>query len=61
MTIAELLQSQRRWGATRCSKLLASIGMGETKTVGSMTERQRLALVAGGLLLALIVLSFFIR
>ena len=41
MTIAELLTSQRRWGTTRCSKFLAGIGMPETKTVGSMTERQR--------------------
>ena len=44
MTIAELLQSQRRWGATRCRKFLGGIGMPETKTVGSMTERQRLLL-----------------
>jgi hypothetical protein len=41
MTIAELLLSQRRWGATRCSKFLAQIGVPETKTVGSMTSRQR--------------------
>ena len=41
MTIAELLTSQRRWGTTRASKFLAGIGMPETKTVGSMTERQR--------------------
>lgn len=41
MTIAELLTSQRRWGTTRCSKFLAGIGMPETKTVASMTERQR--------------------
>lgn len=41
MTIAELLTSQRRWGISRCSKFLAGIGMPETKTVGSMTERQR--------------------
>jgi hypothetical protein len=41
MTIAELLTSQHRWGTTRCSKFLASIGMPETKTVESMTERQR--------------------
>jgi hypothetical protein len=41
MTIAELLTSQRRWGTTRCSKFLAGIGMPETKTVQSMTERQR--------------------
>jgi len=41
MTIAELLTSQRRWGATRCSKFLTEIGLPEVKTVGSMTERQR--------------------
>lgn len=46
MTIAELLLSQRRWGTARCSKFLASIGLSETKTVGSMTERQRIALAA---------------
>ncbi|MGI9098744.1 MAG: hypothetical protein ACR2H2_09700 [Solirubrobacteraceae bacterium] len=44
MTIAELLVSQRRWGTTRCRKFLAAIGMPETKTIGSMTERQRRAL-----------------
>ncbi len=41
MTIADLLTSQRRWGATRCSKFLKQIGVTETKTVGSLTERQR--------------------
>ena len=41
MTIAELLTSQRRWGTTRSSKFLADIGMPETKTLESMTERQR--------------------
>ena len=46
MTIAELLASQRRWGASRTSKFLAGIGMAETKTVGSMTERQRGLLAA---------------
>lgn len=46
MTIGELLVSQRRWGAARCRKFLATIGMPETKTVGSMTERQRRALAA---------------
>ncbi|MDX6718025.1 MAG: hypothetical protein QOJ63_279 [Solirubrobacteraceae bacterium] len=44
MTIAELLLCQRRWGTARCAKFLASIGIAETKTVGSMTERQRVAL-----------------
>jgi len=46
MTIVELLTSQRRWGTSRASKFLAGIGMSETKTVGSMTERQRALLVA---------------
>lgn len=46
MTIAELLASQRRWGTTRCRKFLADIGMAETKTVGSMTDRQRSLLAA---------------
>lgn len=46
MTIGELLVSQRRWGAARCRKFLAATGMPETKTVGSMTERQRRALAA---------------
>ena len=41
MTIAELLTSQRRWGTTRSRKFLAGLGMPETKTVQSMTERQR--------------------
>ncbi|MDP2709585.1 MAG: hypothetical protein Q8O56_00080 [Solirubrobacteraceae bacterium] len=46
MTIVELLTSQRRWGTSRASKFLAGIGMPETKTVGSMTERQRSLLAA---------------
>jgi hypothetical protein len=46
MTIAELLLSQPRWGHKRCTKFLADIGMTETKTIGSMTERQRKALAA---------------
>jgi hypothetical protein len=46
MPIADLLMSQHRWGRTRCRRFLASIPMSETKTVGSMTERQRAALAA---------------
>jgi len=46
MTVVELLLSQRRWGTTRASKFLAQIGMPEAKTIGAMTERQRLALTA---------------
>jgi hypothetical protein len=46
MTIADLLMSQHRWGRTRCRRFLASIPMTETKTIGSMTERQRQTLIA---------------
>ena len=44
MTISDLLMSQHRWGHTRCRRFLASIPMSETKTIGSMTARQRQAL-----------------
>ena len=44
MTVADLLMSQRRWGLTRCRKVLAQIPVSETKTVGSLTDRQRRAL-----------------
>ena len=46
MAVADLLVSQRRWGQTRCRKLLAELPMSEKKTVGSMTDRQRNALAA---------------
>ena len=46
MTIADLLMSQHRWGRTRCRRFLAAIPMSETKTIGSMTDRQRHALAA---------------
>jgi hypothetical protein len=46
MTITELLMSQRRWGQTRCRKYLMAVPLSETKTVGSMTDRQRRALAA---------------
>ena len=46
MAIADLLLSQHRWGRTRCRRFLASIPMTETKTIGSMTDRQRRALAA---------------
>jgi hypothetical protein len=46
MTVGDLLVSQRRWGQTRCRKLLAQVPISETKTVGSMTDRQRHALAA---------------
>jgi hypothetical protein len=46
MTIADLLMSQHRWGRTRCRRFLLSLQINETKTVGSMTDRQRRALTA---------------
>jgi hypothetical protein len=46
MAIADLLMSQHRWGRTRCRRFLSTIPMSETKTVGSMTDRQRRALAA---------------
>ena len=46
MAIAELLTSQHRWGRQRCRRFLAAIPMSETKTVGSMTDRQREALAS---------------
>ena len=46
MAIGDLLTSQHRWGQTRCRRFLAAIHMSETKTIGTMTDRQRHALVA---------------
>lgn len=46
MAIGDVLMSQRRWGGTRCRKFLAMFRITETKTVGSLTERQRRALAA---------------
>jgi hypothetical protein len=46
MSMSDLLMSQHRWGRTRCRRFLASIPMSETKTIGSLTDRQRRALSA---------------
>ena len=46
MAVGDLLMSQRRWGQTRCRKFLSQIPISENKTIGSMTDRQRLALAA---------------
>jgi hypothetical protein len=46
MAVADLLMSQRRWGRTRSRRFLAGIPLSEAKTIGSMTERQRLKLAA---------------
>ena len=46
MTVAELLLSQRGWGPTRSAKMLRSVSVSEKKTLGSLTERQRVMLAA---------------
>lgn len=44
MPVADVLMSQRHWGDMRCRRLLASVGLQGRKPIGSMTERQRVAL-----------------
>ena len=46
MSISDVLMSQKRWGRARCRRLLTSIAIPENKRVGTLTERQRLALSA---------------
>jgi hypothetical protein len=46
MVISELLMSQRRWGRTRCRRLLTALGVPENKRIGTLTHRQRIALAA---------------
>jgi hypothetical protein len=46
MAVSDLLMSQRRWGSTRCRKFLQCLPMTETKTIGTMTDRQRHAIAA---------------
>jgi hypothetical protein len=44
MSISDVLMSQKRWGRARCRRLLLSIGVPENKRLGTLTERQRVAL-----------------
>jgi hypothetical protein len=44
MTVAELLSSQRGWGPIHAAKTLRSVLLSERKTLGSLTQRQRLML-----------------
>ncbi len=46
MAISDLLMSQKRWGRTRCRRLLTSLSVPENKQVGTLTDRQRRALAA---------------
>ena len=44
MTVDELLRRQRGWGPKRSLEVLRSVLLSDTKTLGSLTERQRMAL-----------------
>jgi hypothetical protein len=46
MTVGELLRSQRGWGPRRSALMLRSVSVSEGKTLGSLTERQRVMLAA---------------
>lgn len=46
MEISDLLMSQRRWGVSRCRRLMTSLGLPEKKEIGTLTERQRTVLAA---------------
>ena len=46
MELSELLMSQKRWGRERCRRLLLALGIPENKQMGTLTERQRIALAA---------------
>jgi hypothetical protein len=46
MAVIELLLSQRSWGYARCRGVLMAVPMSETKTVASLTARQRSLLAA---------------
>jgi hypothetical protein len=47
MEVSDLLTSQKRWGRERCRRVLTPVGIPENKHIGTLTERQRLALAAG--------------
>jgi hypothetical protein len=46
MSVGELLTSQRGWGQVRTRRLLLSLAVPENKQIGTLTERQRLAIAA---------------
>lgn len=45
MSVSDILMSQKRWGETRCRRLLLTVSIPEDKRVGTLTDRQREALV----------------
>src|SRR3954452_22299046 len=48
MAISDLLMSQKRWGRTRCRRLLMTHSVPENKKIGTLTERQRVRGRAAG-------------
>jgi hypothetical protein len=46
MKVTDLLNAQRRWGNLRSRRVLGSVGLSETTTLGALTMRQRLGLTA---------------
>ena len=46
MSVEDLLMSQRGWGRVRARRLLQSLAVPENKQIGTLTERQRLAIAA---------------
>ena len=46
MPVRQVVLSQRGWGAVRSRRLLRSASVPEDKALGSLTERQRRALLA---------------
>ena len=47
MEVGDLLTSQKRWGRERCRRLLTRVAIPENKHIGTLTERQRIALTDG--------------
>jgi hypothetical protein len=45
-SVGDMLISQRRWGSQRCRKFLSRFQLSERKEIGTLTQRQRLALAA---------------
>ncbi len=39
--VGDLLVSQRRWGTSRCRKLLMRLQIAENRQIGQLTDRQR--------------------
>lgn len=46
MTVTDLIAAQHRWGTERARRWVAAQHVGESKTIGTLTDRQRGVLVA---------------